>query len=469
MIHIVISMLLGLTIIFSSLVAIPEVYAASEARVEPSSGPPGTTFRFSVSGLKPSEHITCQFFGPDGQQVGFGPCFGQASGQGELVQNFVTAEGYTAGGTYLAKFFDSVGAAVASASFEVILPQQRCFTETGQCIQGRFLKYWYERGALFFNGFPLSGEFTEVLGDGKPYIVQYFERVRLEYHPENQVPYDVLLGQFGRRIHPDDPPVMQKANAIYFVQTGHNVEGAFASFLAGVTSESPLGIEYFGYPISESFREKLEDGNTYTVQYFERARLEAHADGRILLGQFGRRFLPSQQSGSPSPTGSGWLDRQTVANWNVVGGSLPIAPPVTHPRNSFCPPVNQGTTDEVGTVLAAGWVVAYAPTARGNVVIVLGESGADGMCRPMQYQVFVFVKGRFAGTLSPVLMDSRADEAFNAASINENGGEITARYARYYDQDARCCPSRTSTVTFSVDSTQPFVIPKVITTSTSAR
>ena len=38
------------------------------------------------------------------------------------------------------------------------------------------------------------------LEDGKTYQVQYFERVRMEYHPENQPPYDVLLGQFGRRI-----------------------------------------------------------------------------------------------------------------------------------------------------------------------------------------------------------------------------------------------------------------------------
>jgi hypothetical protein len=31
--------------------------------------------------------------------------------------------------------------------------------------------------------------------------VQYFERARFEYHPENADPQDqVLLGQFGRRI-----------------------------------------------------------------------------------------------------------------------------------------------------------------------------------------------------------------------------------------------------------------------------
>jgi hypothetical protein len=38
------------------------------------------------------------------------------------------------------------------------------------------------------------------LEDGNVYTVQYFERARFEYHPENAPPYDVLLGQFGRQI-----------------------------------------------------------------------------------------------------------------------------------------------------------------------------------------------------------------------------------------------------------------------------
>ena len=33
------------------------------------------------------------------------------------------------------------------------------------------------------------------------YRVQYFERARFEQHPENRFPYDVLLGQFWRRIY----------------------------------------------------------------------------------------------------------------------------------------------------------------------------------------------------------------------------------------------------------------------------
>src|SRR5436305_10675240 len=77
---------------------------------------------------------------------------------------------------------------------------EACFAETGHCVRGGFLAYWLAHGGLAINGFPLSDERQELLEDGKLYTVQYFERVRMEHHPENPPPYDVLLGQFGRRI-----------------------------------------------------------------------------------------------------------------------------------------------------------------------------------------------------------------------------------------------------------------------------
>ena len=49
-------------------------------------------------------------------------------------------------------------------------------------------------------GYPISDPFVERLEDGKEYEVQYFERARFGYHPENAPPDDMLLGQFGRRI-----------------------------------------------------------------------------------------------------------------------------------------------------------------------------------------------------------------------------------------------------------------------------
>lgn len=166
----------------------------------------------------------------------------------------------------------------------------RVFPETGKCVNEPFLSYWNAHGGLAINGYPISDQFSEKLEDGKTYTVQYFERVRMELHPENQPPYNVLLGQFGRRIHPADPPVAAKPGARFFTETGHNLEGSFLAYW-----NANGGLTQFGFPISEEFNEKLEDGKTYTVQYFERARFEHHPENKspydVLLGQFGRRIL----------------------------------------------------------------------------------------------------------------------------------------------------------------------------------
>ena len=74
-----------------------------------------------------------------------------------------------------------------------------CFDQTGRCVRSRFYDYWQSHGGLAQQGLPLSDEFDEVNPtDGKTYRVQYFERARFEYHPENAAPYDVLLGLLGR-------------------------------------------------------------------------------------------------------------------------------------------------------------------------------------------------------------------------------------------------------------------------------
>ncbi len=121
--------------------------------------------------------------------------------------------------------------------------------------------------------------------------MQYFERVRLEFHPENADPrYQALLGQFGRRLHPADPPVAPQPGATFFPETGHNVPPDFLAFW-----RAHGGLPQFGFPFSEVFRETLEDGREYEVQYFERARFERHPENAppndVLLGQFGRRIL----------------------------------------------------------------------------------------------------------------------------------------------------------------------------------
>jgi hypothetical protein len=78
------------------------------------------------------------------------------------------------------------------------------FTETGHRLGGGFRAYWHAHGlnmgdegisqreSLALFGFPISEEFTD---PSTGFTVQYFERARFEYHPENPEPYTILLGR----------------------------------------------------------------------------------------------------------------------------------------------------------------------------------------------------------------------------------------------------------------------------------
>jgi hypothetical protein len=78
---------------------------------------------------------------------------------------------------------------------------QRFFPETGHNLGGPFRAYWEGYGGLFIYGLPLTEEFKEKSkNDGKEYTVQYFERARFEYHPENTGKSQVLLGLLGRQL-----------------------------------------------------------------------------------------------------------------------------------------------------------------------------------------------------------------------------------------------------------------------------
>jgi hypothetical protein len=235
----------------------------------------------------------------------------------------------------------------------VAAADQQCFPQTGKCLQGRFLDYWLAHGGLAINGYPITNEQTEKLEDGKDYLVQWFERVRMEYHPESANPqYQVLLGQFGRILHPADPPVAAQPGQRFFMETGHNVPADFAAYW-----DANGGLAQFGYPLSEIIKETLEDGKTYDVQYFERARFERHPENQppynVLLGQFGRKILDQKTAPPPPPVSkvifqddfsnpsSGWPDKKypdgsSIGYVNGIYRVLPTGPDTwimaSHPK-----------------------------------------------------------------------------------------------------------------------------------------
>ncbi|HMO59496.1 MAG TPA: hypothetical protein PKC19_19245 [Roseiflexaceae bacterium] len=85
----------------------------------------------------------------------------------------------------------SIGATPAAAQ-----TAERCFPETGFCISGRIREFWEQNGGLPVFGFPIGPQQVQTI-EGKSLEVQQFERNRLELHPENARPFDVLLGRLG--------------------------------------------------------------------------------------------------------------------------------------------------------------------------------------------------------------------------------------------------------------------------------
>ncbi|HEX6289506.1 MAG TPA: hypothetical protein VFZ66_09965 [Herpetosiphonaceae bacterium] len=75
-------------------------------------------------------------------------------------------------------------------------PQCQRFNESPFPLCPPFRDFWNRSGGLPVFGFPISVAADEQSQtDGKTYLTQWFERERLEYHPENRgTPYEILLG-----------------------------------------------------------------------------------------------------------------------------------------------------------------------------------------------------------------------------------------------------------------------------------
>lgn len=184
------------------------------------------------------------------------------------------------------------------APAEPAQPRTGClyFSETKHNVCSGFLSYWQQFGGLTSYGLPLTEEFVE-----NGVTVQYFERARFEWHPGvDPARYDVQLGLLGDEQTAGErgtgafAPVSadNAAGCVYFSATKHNLCSNFLEFW-----NTFGGLDIYGMPISEPFQEVNPDtGETYTVQYFERARMELHPGGwaahfDVFLGRLGAEQL----------------------------------------------------------------------------------------------------------------------------------------------------------------------------------
>jgi hypothetical protein len=159
-----------------------------------------------------------------------------------------------------------------------------------------------------------------------------------------------------------------------------------------------------------------------------------------------------------------WLDDQSVS-WNTPGMAMVQAAPHDPAVDPRCFTSSRTSeTDEDQAVNQAGWMLFASYTGGWGIKVVRGLAGYDGMCRPMEYQAFVFVDGMLAGTLSPGTMGSRSDGALIDVDCS-SPDQLVGKFVRYTEQDPLCCPSARSTVLYRIDRAGP--APVVVRESTT--
>ena len=161
------------------------------------------------------------------------------------------------------------------------------FPQTGHSVRGPFRAYFQAHGGTESFGYPITEEFLR-----HGLVVQYFEKARMEYHPENPPRYRVQLGLLGETLGRREPPIPPHRappafdpSRRYYPQTGHTLTRPFLAYY-----DAQGGLDRFGYPLSEPYR--LHGA---LIQDFQRARMISR-DGEIQIADWGRMFLGPHSS-----------------------------------------------------------------------------------------------------------------------------------------------------------------------------
>jgi putative salt-induced outer membrane protein YdiY len=161
---------------------------------------------------------------------------------------------------------------------------------------------------------------------------------------------------------------------------------------------------------------------------------------RVALVAVAALTLGALTAGSAVADGA-WIEG-LPGSWNAPSAAIPHAPAGDAAQLARCPDlVRAASTAADRGVEAAGWKLFGPVLSSGATSIVRAAASADGMCRPLGYQAFLFVGDAFAGTLAPAPMDSRTDGSLIDLAWLD-AASATAKFARYAAADPLCCPRR---------------------------
>lgn len=244
------------------------------------------------------------------------------------------------------------------------------FVATGQRLDNAhgFLAHWRATNGPLTLGPPVTGPLNE-----GGLTVQYFERGRLELHPEYGGA--VLRGRLGAEYAaalwksfaaPD--PTAETAGARVFAETGYALAEPFYSFW-----QSAGGVEVLGLPISAPAWEYVGP-QPALVQYFERARLEQIPGGPVQIGALGRdlallRGLPTTPA---DPAGALPVDNDGLPAPapQPVSVAATAPPPTSAPPTATPAPAPAAPTPAASKPQQPAAAPAPAPQGGGKSIVV---------------------------------------------------------------------------------------------------
>lgn len=259
---------------------------------------------------------------------------------------------------------------------DILVHDCTAFARTGYQSCGLFARYWQHNGGLTRFGYPITPLRMVELEDGNWYWVQYYERRRLEYHPESaNNAFTVLLGLLGTQLaNPRNPPCM------------YGVNPAFVNAFQIIATT-----RYLGCPVAN------DTGPTYDLP----AAVQSFTAGQMLWvdyppeGDYNGDAIYAIVDTNPSQIYH-VIDTWRPGDANTLTGSMP-------PIGLYAPWRGFGVAWNHDSTLASaiGWATTPQPSAT-RVDVQRFSTGILMIHMPTTHRVFVFDDTQYPSILTTI-------------------------------------------------------------------
>jgi hypothetical protein len=215
------------------------------------------------------------------------------------------------------EYFDKVAAGDVPAGCQF-------FAQTGHSLCQPYLGYWQANGGLERFGYPVTQPFYEDIGEDR-FAAQYFERRRMEIHPE--LPGSpILLGLLGSQVLNAPEPAMSYPDCLQ--QAPPSLLPAIAKLRLGEPIGCPAGASWIALPASTQQFERgimiwLSQRSTYPLAHGYPPTIFALSDPGPAVRDYSDTWVDGQDPDTPAftPPGPG-----LYAPWRGFGKVWSIYP-----------------------------------------------------------------------------------------------------------------------------------------------